>query len=273
MFVLCFTSSLLLYVVHASVKYTLPVLKFWRIWQKKVIKMTHNLWISPILVCIWWNWLSIIYCRWFCGQWGPHWACQGYARGHRGAPACLVRFLLCLDVHPGWSCVCPEPCEPWRTCLSLGAHAWALAHLPEPWHTCLSLGTPAWIHASMPLQVWCTGLYVVIQDYHTKINMINSLSVMLWCQIRYMYMYIKMHISWFITSFIPKVIYLTFLRHINKQRAVWLPLEMEYHIIPDRFRVNMLIVKILCITPNMSPQQIKIHVTNFASSVMNRKRG
>ena len=43
---------------------------------------------------------------------------------------------------------------------------------------------------------------------------------------------------------------------------MWLPVEIEYHILTDIFKVNMLtwahFVKILCIKPNISSQQIKM---------------
>ena len=48
----------------------------------------------------------------------------------------------------------------------------------------------------------------------------------------------------------------------NIQRAMWLPVEIEYYVLPDIFQVNMLtwshFVNILCIKPNISSQPIEM---------------
>ena len=56
-------------------------------------------------------------------------------------------------------------------------------------------------------------------------------------------------------------IYLSAIWWAYKQKAMWLPVEMEYRILPDSFQVNMLtrlhFVKILCMTPNISQNRFK----------------
>ena len=66
-------------------------LLLWRMCQKKHLKL-QKLWISMILLCIWWQWMGIAYCWQFCNRWCTH--C---------VPACAIRFTL-FHRH---ACLCP----------------------------------------------------------------------------------------------------------------------------------------------------------------------